>query len=185
MYRLFIAIDIPETVLTQVDSLCHGLRGANWFTPEQMHITIRFIGEVDGAIMHDTIEALDTILLPPVDIHLKGVGFFPPHREAEKIWAGVEKTESLVQLRNRIESALTRAGLDPEGRKFAPHIPLGKVKEVADQDLAEFLMISSLFEIESFKVNSFSLYSSFLGTEGAYHTQEAEFPLNQNKENYK
>jgi len=175
--RLFVAVDLPPAVRQQVASLCFGLPGVRWVPEEQIHLTLRFIGEVNGNIFHDIREGLAEIRFPAFDMRLQGVGYFPPRRAPKVIWVGVEKNEALARLRNRVESTLVRIGLEPEGRKFAPHITLGRLKETPLPKVAAYLAGYDAFGTDAFPVEEFRLYSSTLTSDGATHTVEAEYPL--------
>ncbi len=178
MYRLFVAVDPPGSVRSTLGRLCYGLPGAKWFHEDQMHITIRFIGEVDGAALRDAHEALAEIRAEPFSLTVKGVGFFPPRKTPDTLWAGIEESAGLRHLRRKIESALTRAGLGSKNRKFAPHIGLARLKETPSARLARFLAENALLKLEPFPINEFYLYSSFLSSERALHQIEAAYPLN-------
>jgi len=177
MYRLFVAVDLPDLVSRALSGLCFGLPGAKWIDESRMHVTLRFIGEVDGAVFRDIEEALETVRAEPFDLSLKGVGYFPPRRDPEILWVGVEKNSALVHLRNKIESALVRAGLEPENRKFTPHVVLARLKGTPAGRVARFMAENGLFRIDPFPVSEFCLYSSFLASEGAVHTLEASYEL--------
>jgi 2'-5' RNA ligase len=180
MYRLFIAIDPPEEVKDQLTEICFGLPGAKWVEPEQMHITLKFIGEVDGAVLREAREALATIPVNPFEVTVKGVGFFPPRGDPQMLWAGINGNDRLVQLRNKIETTLERAGIGREKRKFAPHIGLANVKHTPSPKIAGYLTEYALFQLPPFEVAEFCLYSSHLGSERAIHTVEEVYPLARN-----
>ena len=177
MYRLFVAIDLPDSVKEPLLDMCYGLRGAKWIDDSRMHLTLRFIGEVDGGVFRDVEEALATIEIEPFELTVKGVGYFPPRGKPETLWAGVEKNDHLSALRNKVESVLTRAGLPNEGRKFVPHIQLARLKDTPEEHLARFLQEYALLRLPTFTVQEFHLYSSFLSSEKALHQVEASFQL--------
>ncbi len=178
MHRLFVAIDLPATSKERLAEICFGLPRVKWVNPEQLHLTLRFIGEVDGATFVDIRAALAQITTPPFHLRLKGLGCFPPRKIPKVLWVGIEQPNApLAQLRNRIEAALVRLGMEPEHRKFAPHITLARLKETPMNRLANFLAGNSLFNVESFAVEKFHLYSSSLTSKGAIHTLEASYPL--------
>lgn len=177
MYRLFVAIDPPEEIRQQLSRICFGLPGAKWSDDDQLHITLRFIGEVDGAVFADAYEALAEVSAEPFEVTVKGVGFFPPRQDPKILWAGVEKNDRLKHLRNKIESALVRAGLQSEKRKFTGHITLARLKDTPPAKVATYLREYALFRLDPFPVNEFCLYSSFLSSERALHQVEATFPL--------
>ena len=177
MYRLFIAIDPPEETILQLQEIAVGLPGARWNDPDQIHLTLRFIGEVDGGVFRDIQEALAGVTVEPFEVTPKGVGFFPPRQNPETLWVGVEEPEPLVHLRNSIESALVRAGVKSESRKFSPHIALARLKGTPPAKVAGFLAENALFRLPAFAVTEFCLYSSFLSSERALHQVEDVYPL--------
>lgn len=178
MHRLFTAIDLPEQVKERLAEICYGLPGARWVPPEQLHLTLRFIGEVDGATFRDIREGLATIDLPSFPLQLKGLGCFPPRKTPRVLWVGIDSPPAaLLTLRNRIEKNLVRLGIEPEHRKFAPHITLARLKETPKNRLTNFLAGNGLFNAEPFTVKNFHLYTSSLSAKGAVHTLEASYPL--------
>lgn len=177
MPRLFVAIDLPESAGDRLSSICCGLPGARWVEPDQMHLTLRFIGDVDSTVFKDVREALTAVHGDPFPLQLEGIGFFPPRGLPRVVWVGIKKSEQLVQLRNRIESVLVRAGLEPEGRKYSPHITLARLKNTPASKIGAFLAHNGLFMTEEFMVNEFLLYSSVLNSKGAKHYIEEGYPL--------
>ncbi|MDH4321075.1 MAG: RNA 2',3'-cyclic phosphodiesterase [Desulfobulbaceae bacterium] len=177
MQRLFVAIDLPEPVKEQLAGICCGLPSARWVKPEQLHLTLRFIGEVDGALFREIREALTGINLPPFAMRLKGVGCFPPRKAPRVLWVGIEANDPLGHLRNRIEAALVHLGLEPEHRKFAPHITIARLQETPLTRLTNFLAGNALFTTDAWAVEEFHLYESTLSAKGAIHTIEASYPL--------
>jgi len=177
MHRLFVAIDLPPEIAAQLQGLCYGVPGARWVQPEQMHLTLRFIGEVDGGIFRDIKEGLGVIQSSPFFLQVKGLGFFPPRKTPRVLWAGVAPEEEVSGLRNRIENVLVGMGLEPEGRKYSPHITLARLHDTPIPRLGRFLAGNSLFATEPFPVSEFHLYSSQLTAKGAFHVIEASYPL--------
>lgn len=176
MPRLFVALTMPEEVAAQLDRLCVGLPAVRWAGPEQFHLTLRFIGEVENGTFYELGEALANVAHPPLEIRLKGLGQFPPRGSPQTLWAGVENPESLAPLRRRIERALVEAGLEPERRKFVPHVTLGRFRAPPPEDrFGSWLAARSLFRSSAFPVSAFSLYSSVLRPEGPIHALEAEY----------
>ena len=177
MYRLFVAIDLPPDIAAQVQGLCYGVPGARWVQPEQMHLTLRFIGEVDGGVFRDIKEGLADIETGGFALQVKGLGFFPPRKTPRVLWAGVAPVEEVSGLRKRIDNVLLGLGLGPEGRKFSPHISLARLHDTPLARLSRFLAGNSLFATEAFPVSEFHLYSSELTAKGAFHAIEASYPL--------
>lgn len=176
--RLFVAVDLPEPVRQQLTGLGFGLPGAHWVAAEQIHLTLRFIGEVDGAMFREVREGLAGVRSSSFAMQVQGLGYFPPRQQPRVLWAGVAKSEALVLLRNRVEATLVRCGLEPEGRKFAPHITLARLRDTHLTRLTNFLAGNALFATEPFTVSEFHLYSSQLTAKGAIHQLEASYKAN-------
>lgn len=177
MYRLFIAVELPPAIKERLRMICCGLPGAKWVDEDQMHLTLRFIGEVDGAVMQDVLGTLATVNAEQFDIELRGIGFFPPRQAPQQLWVGVEPNERLTRLHGRIEAALRKAGIEKEARKFHPHVSLARLKGVKSSRIGDYLSEFSLFQAAPFTVTEFSLFSSVLGSKKAIHRIEADYPL--------
>jgi 2'-5' RNA ligase len=177
MMRLFVAIVLPENVRRGLEGLCHGLHGAHWTPPDNLHLTLRFVGEVDDGTAEDIDGALTTVHAPAFDLRCQGIGHFATGRQVRVVWAGLERSEALIFLRDKIESTVVRAGLEPEQRKFKPHIALAHFKKPPGAHLASYLETHGGFASEPFAVDSFTLFRSHLRREGAYHETLAEYPL--------
>lgn len=175
--RLFVAIDLPESIIERITPLRCGLPGARWVAPEQLHLTMRFIGEVDGDLFLDIRDELAGVQCPVFNLELSGLGFFPPRGKPRVVWVGLRKNEALLSLYNSIESRLVSLGLEPEGRKFSPHITLARLKNTPVIKVARFLEAHSLFSCPPFSVENFHLYSSVLGRRGAVHRIESSYVL--------
>ena len=178
MHRLFIAIDMPPAVNDRLINLCQGVSGAKWADSAPFHLTLRFIGDADDGLLQDIQFALADIEASAFDLALKGVGYFPPRGPAKILWAGIEAEPRLHRLREQVRAALEALGLEPERRKFAPHVTLARFKRgAAAARVADFLSIHALFRTQSFPVTQFHLYSSRLRPEGALHLIESSYPL--------
>jgi len=177
MRRLFVAIDLSEPVKAQLSFMCCGLPGARWTAPEQMHLTLRFIGEVNSSMYRDIREVLGEVVMRPFSMRIEGMGFFPPRGRPRVVWVGIRKNEQIIRLRHRIESVLVHIGLDPEGRKFAPHITLARLHNTPGSKVADFIAGHNLFTSEDVPVDRFFLYSSILGHQGAKHFIEERYSL--------
>jgi 2'-5' RNA ligase len=177
MPRLFIAVDLPDKIKENLKSMAFGIPGAKWVSPEQLHLTVRFIGEVDGALFSDIKNILDEVNSAAFSLQLKGVGYFPPRGAPRVLWIGLEKSEPLQLLKKKIDTKLLRVGVEPEGRKFSPHITLARLKKSPLHKIANFLSGNGLFSQEPFQVEDFKLYSSILTSKGAYHKVERIYPL--------
>jgi len=178
MQRLFVALDIPPAENDSLSGLCQGVSGAKWAVNAPFHLTLRFIGDADEGLLQDILFALAEIDAPAFDLALKGVGYFPPRGPAKILWAGVDAAPGLVRLREQVTAALNALGLEPERRKFAPHITLARFKRsVPAAQVGDFIARHALFKSAAFAVTQFHLYSSLLRPEGALHRIEASYPL--------
>jgi RNA 2',3'-cyclic 3'-phosphodiesterase len=177
MTRLFVGIELPETVKASLLRLEAGIPGAHWQTADQLHLTVRFIGEVDGAVFDDVATALGPIDEPGFDVEVKGVGIFGTLKRARTLWAGIPDNPALNHLQEKIESALVRAGLAPETRKYHPHITLARLGNPSKHRLQDFLAANDGLVVPPFPVSHFTLFSSFVTNKGSIYTIEETFPL--------
>ena len=177
MPRLFVALDPPDEVKDALDRLCEGLPGIRWSDPSQFHLTLRFIGEVEQGTFYEIGEALANVSHAPFELALKGLGQFPPRGAPHTLWVGIDDPAgALATLRRRIERTLGEVGLEPERRKFTPHVTLGRFRgPPTEERLASYLFRRNLFRSERFPVSSFGLYASQLRPEGSLYTLEAEY----------
>jgi RNA 2',3'-cyclic 3'-phosphodiesterase len=175
--RLFVAIPLPDPLRSRLRSLCSGLPGARWVSPENLHLTLRFIGEVEGHDAEDIDAALSGIHLPRFPLTLAGVGDFGAGRRLRSVWVGVEANGMLERLQGKVEQAVQRAGQPPEKRKFKPHVTLARFKSHPGAKLESYFAERSLFRAAPFEVSEFILYSSYLAQEGAIYSPEAVYPL--------
>jgi 2'-5' RNA ligase len=178
MIRLFVALALPPPIIDALLDLTEsGVPGARWLRDDQMHLTLRFIGEVDRSTFEEVIHALGEVEADAFEMTVAGVGHFPPRGPAKVLWAGVRQNPALSLLQSRIESALGRAGLEPDNRNFSPHITLARLNHAPVQRVQAYLAQHALFAEPPFMVEAFHLYSSRLTRDGAFHTIEASFPL--------
>jgi 2'-5' RNA ligase len=177
--RLFVAIELPAAVKDELERISCGLPRARWVPADQRHLTLSFIGEVDGAELDNIIASLETVRALAFPLQLAGAGCFPPRRDPRVLWVGIEKSDPLNELKKKIDRALNRAGITPDSRKFFPHITLARVARTPIGRTARFLAEHSGFALPPFEVTSFLLFSSRLTPDGAIHHPEAEFLLNE------
>jgi len=174
--RLFTALALPDTVASSLLMLQSGVPGARWQTREQLHLTLRFIGEADGRDAIAIDDALATISDPVFSIELKGVGSFGGKRP-RSLWAGVAANEALLHLQRKIESALQRIGIEADRRKYTPHVSLAKLKGTQHGHVLDFLTDHALYASGPFAVNGFILYSSLLTPNGSIYRAEKAYQL--------
>jgi 2'-5' RNA ligase len=177
MYRLFVAIELPADVKQELARIALGVPGARWLEEDEIHLTLRFIGEIAGDVYHDVMESLATVDARAFELTLKGVGHFPPRGEPRILWAGVERSEGLVALRKKVESALVRANIPGDSRKFSPHVTIARLKGTPIEKVGSYLTSYGLFRAGPFAVTEFCLFSSRLGAKRAVHRLEESYPL--------
>jgi len=178
MPRLFVAAGLPERIRDDIAGLYEAIPGARWTEDDKLHITLRFIGGVDGAAAQSIDSVLRTVTFAPFTLTLKSTGFFPPRGQPRVLWCGISGGDGLIRLQKHIERGLTsKAGLPPQDKKFHPHITIARLSAASDEKLARFLAKNALFETEPFMVSGFALYSSLLRSEGAVYTREAEYRM--------
>jgi len=173
MLRLFVGIDLPPETKLALERLCVGVPGAKWVDAGNLHVTLRFIGEVDEGAASDIDAALDQIRAPRFALTLAGVGHFG----LRMLWIGIERNDALVHLRDKVETAMIRLGFEPEGRRYAPHVSLARLKGTPEPRLHEFLATHALFRAQAFAVDRFSLVASYLTKAGAIYEDRADYRL--------
>lgn len=174
--RLFVALPVPDDVAQGLLLLQGGVPGARWLGRDQLHLTLRFIGEVDGVQAADIDDALSGISAPGFALELHSVGSFGG-RDPRQLWAGVRSSEALMHLQRKIETALQRIGLAPEPRKFTPHVTLARLRASPRAKVIEYLSAHALYASARFVVNAFELYSSTLTANGSLYVAERSYPL--------
>jgi 2'-5' RNA ligase len=170
MIRLFVAIPLPEMQRERLRSLCHGVRDARWVAADNLHLTLRFIGEVAEPVAEDVAAALDEVRGAAFPLRLDGVGHFETGRKVRTLWAGVEKSPPLMLLQERIEAAVRRAGVAPDSRRFTAHVTLARLKPSPPHKVGPWVETNAMFGTEPFTVDRFVLYESFLSHSGAIHS---------------
>jgi 2'-5' RNA ligase len=174
--RLFVALSIPDSVAQGLLLMQGGVPGAHWQTREQLHLTLRFIGEVDGRDANDIDEALSAISSPRFTLALKGVGEFGG-KKPHAIWAGVNDRAVVDHLNRKIETAIQRIGLAPDPRKFTPHVTLARLRASPADRVMDWLVDHALLASSPFEVNAFKLYSSTLTPDGSVYVPQSVYSL--------
>jgi len=176
MIRLFAAIELPEQIRMQLSLLQSGIPGARWSPIENLHLTLRFIGEVNEAVARDIDDVLADIRDTSFSLSLKGVGEFG-RKEGRTLWAGISNGDPLQHLVAKIESGLQRMGLPAETRKYSPHVTLARLRDVPMAEIQTFLTTHALFKSPPFEVRQFALFSSLATSKGSHYSVESVYPL--------
>lgn len=177
MIRLFAALSLPEQLRLRLTGLRGQIPGARWVPAENMHLTLRFIGELDEHTAEDVHDALARIAADPFELQLSGVGHFESRGQVRALWAGVARNDALMHFQSRIEVACQRAGLAPESRRYHPHVTLARCRDTSLARIGPFIAEHAGFSAPAFRVESFALYSSSLGQSGSVYTPEMQYPL--------
>lgn len=176
--RLFVALALPAPVRATLESQAQPLPGVTWTRPEQLHVTLRFLGDVPAAQIEPLVARLATVRVAPFVLPVEGVGAFPPNRPPHVLWIGTGSGHPrLFQLRQRVDDALLAAGLQLDLRTFHPHVTLARVTEDAAAAAQHWLHTHRDFAAPPFRVEAFDLYASTLHSAGAVHTLKQRFPL--------
>ncbi len=176
MHRLFVALRPPPSIRRAcVEAMEDGPPGWAWQDDEQLHVTLRYIGEVERPVAEDVASALDSVRAPPVDLALIGVGWFDQGRSGS-LFARCGPAEPLAALHKKIDRALVLAGLEPERRAYLPHITLARRRSGA-VDPAGWLERRASLTCPSERLATLILYQSHLGRHGSSYEPVASYPL--------
>ncbi len=175
--RVFVALPLPDAARQRLSMLRGGLPGIRWVPPENMHATLRFIGEADGGVVEDIDVALAGIRAPGFTVEIAGAGHFGNGERVRVIWAGVGRAPGLIHLHGKIERALARIGVAPETRKYTPHVTIGRGKGKSVPRLRDFIEAHALFRAPAFEAERFALYSSFGTRSGPVYREERSYAL--------
>lgn len=176
MMRLFVAFTIPDQVAASLTMILSGVPGARWQTREQMHMTLRFIGEIDGREAASIDDGLSAVSAPVLSLQLKGVGEFGGNKP-RALWAGVAPNDALMHLQRKIETAMQRIGLEAEPRKFTPHVTLARLRGTPPGTVMDYLVDHALYASAPFEAHEFILYESHLSPSGSLYAPHRHYPL--------
>ena len=176
MPRLFTGVEIPSDIGQALSSLRGGLPGARWIDPENYHLTLRFIGDVDDAIAHEVESLLGRVKRGAFELHINELTSFGG-RKPRAVVANIAPAQALLDVQAEQERLMQRIGLEPEGRKYTPHVTLARLRESSSRDVAEYLAARGFFRTSPFKVSRFVLFSSRASTGGGPYVVEAAYPL--------
>ncbi|MDH5654753.1 MAG: RNA 2',3'-cyclic phosphodiesterase [Spirochaetia bacterium] len=173
--RLFTAISIPVSIQEEIGNICYGIPNARWVKKEQLHITLCFIGEMEQHQLPSLTEVLSDVSFKSFNLNLKGIGQFLTAKDLNTIWLGVKDSDELTELQSRVSKKLKSIGINPDKKKYSPHVTLARIKKATGGRIREYMEEFSQFQTEIFPVHSFNLFSSSLYPGGPVHTLEKEF----------
>jgi len=176
MPRLFTGVEIPSDIGQALGMLRGGLPGARWVTPDNYHLTLRFIGDVDDVIAGEVALMLGRVKRGAFDLHLEGLTSFGGRRPRAVV-ATVAPAQALLDVQSEHERLMQRIGLEPEGRKYTPHVTLARLRDSSNLDVAEFLSARGYFRTAAFPVSRFVLFSSRASVGGGPYVVEASYPF--------
>lgn len=177
MVRLFVGLSLPEELRAELAGLVGGIPGAKWVPPSNYHLALRFIGEIQSWQAQEVDHALIGIRARAFEISVRGLGTFEKGGRIQALWVGVERSDALTHLQNKVETAIQRVGIAPERKRFAPHITLARVDRAPPDKVIGFVQAHNLFRAPPISVEHFTLFSSRLGKEHSVYTPEAEYEL--------
>lgn len=177
MIRLFAALAVPEEIGRGLQRRQQGLPGARWRSLDQLHITLRFFGEVAEPVAAELDAELQGVRGAPLELELDGVGSFGEGAAIRAVYARVGDSPGLSQLAARCEAAARRAGLRPEHRAYRPHVTLAYLKRSEPGRVAAWIQGHNLLRSPPFRAARFGLYSSWRSPEGNRYDLEREYPL--------
>jgi RNA 2',3'-cyclic 3'-phosphodiesterase len=176
MHRLFVGVRPPLAIRTRLTALMGGIPGARWQADDQIHLTLRFIGEVERPMAEDIDAALAAIHAAPLLVSLAGVGQFDSRGRPHAIWAGLAPQAGLAALHRKVDQALVRCGLPPEGRAYLPHITLARMNAAAGA-ADQFLQTHAALTSTPFALDHLLLFESSLGRDRASYAAIQRYPL--------
>ena len=177
MPRLFTGLEIPPDVAEVLAGLRGGLPGARWIDTENYHVTLRVIGDIDDAAAHEVESVLARVKRSGFELRFDGVMSFGGKRPRAVV-ATIAPAQSLLEMQAEQERLMQRIGLEPEGRKYTPHVTLARLRDSSSSEVAQYLSARGLFRAPPFKVSRFVLFSSRASTGGGPYIVEASYPLN-------
>ena len=176
MPRLFTALEVPRDAALSLSLLRGGIPGARWIDVENYHLTLRFIGDVDGHLADEIAHGLDRVHRPSFDLLLSGVGAFGS-RKPHAIYAAARPSPELIALQSEIDRICTRAGAPSDQRKFVPPVTLARLRNADDGEVARYLSGRGNLSALPFRVSRFVLMSSRDSVGGGPYVVEEAWPL--------
>jgi RNA 2',3'-cyclic 3'-phosphodiesterase len=186
--RLFVALEIPAAVRANLSALMDELRetsgpghgkGPKWVRAENLHVTLKFIGEAGPEKLDAIRETLSCVRSDAaIDLKCRGLGFFPKEKRPQVLWVGLDAPASLAQLAENVDRALESVGVARERRAFAAHLTIARFDQPRmSEPLRTAIASASRREFGAFQAREFHLIESKTKSTGAEYTRVATFPF--------
>jgi RNA 2',3'-cyclic 3'-phosphodiesterase len=176
MPRLFTGLEVPRETGTSLSLMRGGLPGARWIDPDNYHITLRFIGDIDDRLAHEIAMLLDGVKRRPFEVRFDELASFGG-RKPRAVIAAIDPIAPLIELQAEHERLMQRVGLEPEGRKFIPHVALARLRDCSSRQVADYLSARGPVRVTPFAASRFVLYSAKAAVGGGPYVVEAAYPL--------
>ncbi|MGC1301348.1 MAG: RNA 2',3'-cyclic phosphodiesterase [Caulobacteraceae bacterium] len=177
MIRLFAALAVPDDIAAVLARRQQGLPGARWSALENLHLTLRFFGEVRETTAADLDAGLAILAMESFELSLEGVGAFGERDHMRAVWAGVAESEPLRRLAVRCDAVARRCGLEIEAKAFRPHVTLAYLRHTPEARAAAWVQDHNLLKSPPWRAGAFGLYSSWRSAEGSRYELERSYPL--------
>ncbi|RTL74333.1 MAG: RNA 2',3'-cyclic phosphodiesterase [Bradyrhizobiaceae bacterium] len=174
MPRLFTGLEIPPDISQSLSMLRGGLPGGRWIDPENYHVTLRFIGDIDDYVAREIAGTLERVDRKPFEVTVQGLSSFGG-KKPRAVVACIAPSRPLMELQAELERLMRRFGLDPEGRKFIPHVTLARLRDASSRDVADYLSVRGYFPAKTFIASRFVLFSSRASVGGGPYVIEDSY----------
>lgn len=175
-HRLFIAIRPPSGIRDRMLDLMDGIDGARWQDDDQLHLTIRYLGDLERPIAEDIAESLSRLEFEPFTLTLRDTGMFERKGRPQTLWVGVQSSGALRTFQRKIERRCVSVGVPPETRKFHPHVTIARLNS-SSGPVGPFLAQTAGIELGDWRVESYILYESNLRPEGSIYDPIVRYPI--------
>jgi RNA 2',3'-cyclic 3'-phosphodiesterase len=176
MPRLFTGLELPDGVCQSLSMLRGGLPGARWIDPDNYHLTLRFIGDIDDVMAREVAHLLGQVRRRSFELRIDGLSSFGG-RKPRALVASLAPSQAVMELQAEHERLMQRIGLEPEGRKYTPHVTLARLRDTSSLQVADYLTARGAYRSMPFEVSQFVLFSSRASVGGGPYVVEAAYPL--------
>ncbi|WP_412463298.1 RNA 2',3'-cyclic phosphodiesterase [Halobacteriovorax sp. RT-2-6] len=173
--RVFVAIDLPKDIKEHIDQISFAHQYFNRYPAANLHLTLKYIGEVSDALLAQINKLMVTIKFSPFPLTFQSLGYFHPHRRGTPLWIGVEHNPQLEKLQTQIEQKLQTLDLKLDNMKYTPHLTIGRMdKGIGEEEIRSFLKTVQIHDF-NILVNEFTLFHSHSTKNGVEYIPLATF----------